>query len=114
MFSSSTPTPVWRIFSSSPSAPCLPASASASSPAKGSSGGRSVASVTVPFYPRTSHWRPRDPADQHGRMARILVTEQLAEAGLDALRQAGHEVDVRLGLSAEELLDVVPGAAALV
>ena len=47
-------------------------------------------------------------------MARILVTEQLAEAGLDALRQAGHDVDVRLGLSPEELLEVVPGAAALI
>jgi D-3-phosphoglycerate dehydrogenase / 2-oxoglutarate reductase len=47
-------------------------------------------------------------------MARILVTEQLAEAGLDALRQAGHDVDVQLGLSPEELLEVVPGAAALI
>jgi D-3-phosphoglycerate dehydrogenase len=45
---------------------------------------------------------------------RILVTEQLAERGLTALRDAGHEVDERLGLSPEELLDVVPGAAALI
>ncbi len=47
-------------------------------------------------------------------MARILVTEEIAEGGLDRLRHAGHEVDVRLGLSPEELLDAVPGAAALI
>lgn len=47
-------------------------------------------------------------------MARVLVTEQLSERGLEAMRAAGHEVDVRLGLSAEELLEVAPGAAALV
>ena len=38
-------------------------------------------------------------------MARILVTEKIADGGLDALRDAGHEVDVQLGLSPEELLD---------
>src|SRR5687768_5435438 len=117
MFTSSTPTPVLRILSSRCSVAVSPSSASASSPAKGSSGGRSLASVTRRFYPRTpatSHWRPREADGQHGRMARILVTEQLAEAGLDALRQAGHDVDVRLGLSPEELLEVVPGAAALI
>ena len=47
-------------------------------------------------------------------MARVLVTEKLAESGLDALRDAGHEVDVRLGLSPDELLGVIPGAAALI
>ncbi|MDG1265180.1 MAG: phosphoglycerate dehydrogenase [Ilumatobacter sp.] len=47
-------------------------------------------------------------------MARILVTEEIAERGLDRLREAGHEVDVRLGLSSEKLLEVVPGAAALI
>jgi D-3-phosphoglycerate dehydrogenase / 2-oxoglutarate reductase len=47
-------------------------------------------------------------------MARILVSEKLAEAGLDDLRNAGHDVDVQLGLSPEELLDAVKGAAALV
>jgi D-3-phosphoglycerate dehydrogenase len=47
-------------------------------------------------------------------MARILVTEPLAAAGLDALRAAGHEVDVQVGLSPEELLKAVPGAAALI
>jgi len=47
-------------------------------------------------------------------MGRVLVTEELADSGLDAMRAAGNEVDVRLGLSAEELLGVVPGAHALV
>ena len=47
-------------------------------------------------------------------MGRVLVTEELAESGLQAMRDAGHEVDVRLGLSPAELLEVVPGAHALV
>ena len=38
-------------------------------------------------------------------MARILVTEEIADGGLDRLRAAGHEVDVRAGLSPDELLD---------
>jgi D-3-phosphoglycerate dehydrogenase len=47
-------------------------------------------------------------------MPRVLVTEEIAQPGLQLLTEAGHEVDVRLGLSAAELLEVVPGAAALV
>ncbi|MGY6499329.1 MAG: phosphoglycerate dehydrogenase [Acidimicrobiales bacterium] len=47
-------------------------------------------------------------------MARILVTESLAERGLDRLREAGHEVDIQLGPSPEELLELVVGAHALV
>ncbi|MDQ1357458.1 MAG: D-3-phosphoglycerate dehydrogenase / 2-oxoglutarate reductase [Acidimicrobiaceae bacterium] len=47
-------------------------------------------------------------------MARVLVTEEIAERGLATLRAAGHDVDVRLGLSATELLVAVAGAAALV
>jgi D-3-phosphoglycerate dehydrogenase len=47
-------------------------------------------------------------------MARILVTEKIAEPGLDRLRAAGHEVDVREGLSPDELLDAVRGAQALI
>src|SRR3954451_11269638 len=47
-------------------------------------------------------------------MKRVLVTEQLADRGLDAMRAAGLEVDVRLGLAPEELLDAVGGASALV
>ncbi len=47
-------------------------------------------------------------------MARILVTEQLAPAGIRAMADAGHDVDERLGLSPEEVKDAVRGAAALV
>jgi D-3-phosphoglycerate dehydrogenase len=47
-------------------------------------------------------------------MARILVTEEIAERGLDGLRAAGHEVDVRLGLDPTALLEAIPGANALI
>ena len=47
-------------------------------------------------------------------MARVLVTEEIAAPGLDRLRAAGHTVDVAVGLSAESLLQAVPGAAALI
>ncbi|MBO0729200.1 MAG: phosphoglycerate dehydrogenase [Acidimicrobiaceae bacterium] len=47
-------------------------------------------------------------------MPRILVTEVIADAGLDLLRRAGHDVDVATGLSPAELLEAVTGAAALV
>jgi len=47
-------------------------------------------------------------------MARVLVTEEIAESGLQELRNAGHEVDIRLGLSPEELLTAVVGAHALI
>jgi D-3-phosphoglycerate dehydrogenase / 2-oxoglutarate reductase len=47
-------------------------------------------------------------------MARILVTENIADGGLQQLRDAGHVVDVRLGLGPDELVEVIPGAAALI
>lgn len=47
-------------------------------------------------------------------VARILVTEQLAERGLALLRDAGHDVDVRLGLSPEELLVAIADSEALI
>ncbi|MFM8600655.1 MAG: phosphoglycerate dehydrogenase [Actinomycetota bacterium] len=47
-------------------------------------------------------------------MPRILVSEELAESGLAKMRAAGHEVDVRVGLSPEELQQAVKGAHALV
>jgi D-3-phosphoglycerate dehydrogenase len=46
-------------------------------------------------------------------MARVLVTEKIAPRGLDLLAQA-HDVDVREGLTPEQLLQVVAGAHALV
>jgi D-3-phosphoglycerate dehydrogenase len=46
-------------------------------------------------------------------MARILVTEEIAEGGLASLRAAGHDVDVRLGLTPNQLLEAVRDARAL-
>jgi D-3-phosphoglycerate dehydrogenase / 2-oxoglutarate reductase len=45
---------------------------------------------------------------------RVLVTEELAARGLDAMRAAGLEVDQRLGLTPDELRGAVRDAAALV
>jgi len=47
-------------------------------------------------------------------VARILVSEELAPAGLEALARAGHEVDVQVGLTPDELISAVKGAAALI
>lgn len=47
-------------------------------------------------------------------MARILVTERVASAGLDLLRDAGHDVDMRLGMSPGELAEAIRGARALI
>lgn len=47
-------------------------------------------------------------------MARILVTEAIAPRGLELLRAAGHEVDERLDLTPEQLLQAVAGADALI
>jgi D-3-phosphoglycerate dehydrogenase / 2-oxoglutarate reductase len=47
-------------------------------------------------------------------VARVLVTEEIAESGLSALRAAGHEVDVRLGLSPADLATALAGAQAII
>ena len=47
-------------------------------------------------------------------MSRVLVTEEIAEAGLQRLRDAGHEVDVQTGLSPDELVGAIAGADALI
>ncbi len=47
-------------------------------------------------------------------MARILVTEKIADSGLDRLRAAGHEVDLQLDLDPEQLVAAIPGAHALI
>jgi len=47
-------------------------------------------------------------------VARVLVTEEIADSGLQELRDAGHEVDIRLGLSPSELIDALAGAHALI
>ena len=45
---------------------------------------------------------------------RILVTEKLAQSGLDAMESAGYDVDVQLDLSPEQLCEAIVGAQALV
>src|SRR5258705_8861583 len=44
----------------------------------------------------------------------VLVAEPIAERGLDAMRAAGLDVDVKTGLTPEELGAALPGVAALV
>jgi D-3-phosphoglycerate dehydrogenase len=43
-----------------------------------------------------------------------LVTEEIADSGLQELRDAGHDVDIRLGLTPSELIDALAGAHALI
>jgi D-3-phosphoglycerate dehydrogenase len=43
-----------------------------------------------------------------------LVTEEIADSGLQELRDAGHEVDIRLGLSPSDLIEAIEGAHALI
>jgi len=47
-------------------------------------------------------------------MGRVLVTEKLAQRGLDLLVESGSEVDEQLELSPEELVAAVVGADALI
>ncbi len=47
-------------------------------------------------------------------MAKVLVTESIAASGLDLLRAAGHEVEVREGLEPSALLSAIVGANALI
>ena len=47
-------------------------------------------------------------------MARVLVSEKIADKGLDQLREAGHDVDVQLDLDEAGLLEAIQGAHALI
>ena len=47
-------------------------------------------------------------------MARVLVAEKIADIGVAKLRHAGHEVEVRTGMSPDELLEAVSGVEALI
>jgi len=47
-------------------------------------------------------------------VARVLVTEKIAQSGLDLLAEAAHEVEVREGLSPEQFLEAIVGAHALI
>ena len=42
-------------------------------------------------------------------VARVLVTEKIAQTGLDLMARAGHEVDVQEGVTPEELLGAIVG-----
>jgi len=44
----------------------------------------------------------------------VLVTEEISEVGLERLRIAGHDVDVRLGLNGDALIVALQGAQALI
>ena len=46
-------------------------------------------------------------------MARILIADTLAQQGIDMLA-ARHEVEVRIGLSEDELVEIIPNVEALV
>ncbi|HEY3700905.1 MAG TPA: phosphoglycerate dehydrogenase [Acidimicrobiales bacterium] len=47
-------------------------------------------------------------------MSRVLVTEPVADGGIELLRSAGNEVDVRIGLSPTDLRQALVGAHALI
>jgi len=47
-------------------------------------------------------------------MAHVLVAEKIAEAGLQLLRDAGHDVEVRLKLAPDELLEAVAETNAII
>jgi D-3-phosphoglycerate dehydrogenase len=47
-------------------------------------------------------------------VGRILVTEKIAETGLDCLREAGHDVDLQLAPAASDLPGLIKGANALI
>ena len=47
-------------------------------------------------------------------MARILVTEEIAEGGLDRLRAAGHAVEIALELTPDDLLTRIVGVHAVI
>ncbi len=45
---------------------------------------------------------------------KVLITDPIAQEGIDIFKEAGLEVEERLGLSPEELLEAIKGAHALV
>ena len=47
-------------------------------------------------------------------MARVVITEELSEAGIELLRSKGHDVTLSLGLSPHDLLREIADADALI
>lgn len=47
-------------------------------------------------------------------MAKVLISEKLADEGIRILKEKGHEVDVKLDLTPEELIAAIPAYEALI
>ena len=62
---------------------------------------------------RRPGWRG-NPGGEDRPVGRVLVTEEIADNGLDLLRAAGHEVEVRLDLAPDDLMASVGGVNALI
>ena len=45
---------------------------------------------------------------------RVLVTERIAEEGIDFLRNNGFDVDVKYGISRDNLLEIIPSYDAII
>lgn len=45
---------------------------------------------------------------------KVLVSDKLAQAGIDILRERGYEVDVKLGMTSEQLIETIPPYDALI
>jgi len=47
-------------------------------------------------------------------MAKVLVADKIAPEGVEKLKQAGHEVDVKTGMSESDLLNTIPPYEAII
>lgn len=54
------------------------------------------------------------PAEVADVGVRVLVTEEIADSGLEILREAGHQVEVRLGMDRAALEDAMAGVSAVI
>ncbi len=54
------------------------------------------------------------PAGRNPTHMKVLVTDPIADAGLERLREAGHEVETAYDVEGEELLDAVADANAMI
>jgi len=57
---------------------------------------------------------PVSVSNRKGKDMKILVSEKLAEKGIELLQASGHEVDVKLDLTPEELIAIIPDYEALI
>src|SRR5690606_2402816 len=63
-----------------------------------------------------SNSRQRDAhgSRKEGLQMKIIVTERIAEEGIQHLKDRGHDVDVRYGISPDELLGVIENYDAII